>query len=108
MRKGATGQMPGMDIFPPLEFTAAGFVGASVYAQQKTPLAPPLGGGLNLVRALNKYPCTGTYCLVCRLALHIMQQRCLKKEDGHLSIWTPAILDGLSNSAQTCLASIAA
>ena len=75
------------------------FVGSIGCALQKTLLAMLLGGGQSLIRAMNEYAYTGTYCLVCQPEPHIMQQRCLRKEDGHLLVWMPAVTTELSNSA---------
>ena len=45
MRKGTAGWTPGVDIFPPIEFATAAFVGKNNLCMQTTLLAILLGGG---------------------------------------------------------------
>ena len=43
MSKDTTGQIPGADVFPPIEFSAADFVGGSILCTVEDPIGPTIG-----------------------------------------------------------------
>ena len=46
MRKGAAGQTPGIDFFPPVEFSMVVFMGGIILYTADDPIGPAAGWGL--------------------------------------------------------------